>query len=90
MIRMSKLRETSHLVGFATFVAACILAGCALSMCLNACAAAPPVAEVTPAAAEGAYTAELLRCVDQSQTREQSRTCRAGVDRKWGVDGGAK
>lgn len=89
MIRMSKLRETSHLVGFATFVAACIFAGCALSMCLGACGS-PPVAEVTPAAAEGAYTAELLRCVDQSQTREQSRTCRAGVDRKWGVDGGAK
>jgi hypothetical protein len=89
MIRMSKLRETSHLVGLATFVAACILAGCALQMCVG-CAAAPPVAEATPAAAEGAYTAELLRCVDQSQTREQSQVCRAGVDRKWGVDGGAK
>jgi hypothetical protein len=89
MIRMSDLGRSSQLVGFATFVAACIVAGVALQMCMG-CAAAPPVAEVTPAAAEGAYTAELLRCVDQSQTREQSRVCRAGVDRKWGVDGGAK
>ena len=88
MIRMSTLRNTSHLVGFLTFVAACIIAGCAITMCVGC--GSPPVAEVTPAAAEGAYTAELLRCVDQSQTREQSRTCRAGVDRKWGVDGGAK
>lgn len=89
MIRMSELGRASSLVGLATFIAFCILVGVSLQMCLG-CASAPPVADVTPAAAEGAYTAELLRCVDQSQTREQSRTCRAEVDRRWGVDGGAK
>jgi hypothetical protein len=88
MIRMSELGRASSLVGLATFVAFCIIVGVSLQMCIGC--GSPPVAEVTPAVAESAYTAELLRCVDQSQTREQSRVCRAGVDRKWGVDGGAK
>ena len=39
----------------------------------------------TPAQAEAAYTAELLRCVDRAETLAQSRACRAEVDRRWGV-----
>lgn len=39
----------------------------------------------TPAAAEAAYTAEQLACVDKSETREASRACRAEVDKRWGV-----
>lgn len=36
-------------------------------------------------AAETAYTAELLRCVDTASTLEESRTCRKGVNARWGV-----
>ncbi len=45
----------------------------------------------TPAQAEAAYTAELLRCVDNAATLAESRACRADVDRRWAVrrDGGA-
>ena len=39
----------------------------------------------TPAQAEAAYTAELLRCVDRAATLAASRACRAEVDRRWGV-----
>jgi hypothetical protein len=39
----------------------------------------------TPAQAEAAYTAELLRCVDQARTLAESRACRAEVNRRWGV-----
>jgi hypothetical protein len=43
-----------------------------------------------PAAAEAAYGAELLRCVDKSPTRADADQCRAEVDAKWGVDSGAR
>lgn len=36
-------------------------------------------------AAEGAYGAELLRCVDAAKTLAESKACRAVVDAKWGV-----
>ena len=39
----------------------------------------------TPAQAEAAYTAELLRCVDQAHTLAESRACREGVNKRWGV-----
>jgi hypothetical protein len=47
------------------------------------------------AAAEAAYTADHLRCVDKAATLEESRECRASVDRKYGIvqtvrDGGAR
>ena len=45
----------------------------------------------SPAATtEATYTAELLRCVDKSETITESRSCRAAVDVKFGVakDGG--
>ena len=47
------------------------------------------------AAAEAAYTADHLRCVDKATTLEESRECRASVDRKYGIvqttrDGGAR
>jgi len=36
-------------------------------------------------AAESAYTADLLRCVDQSATLAESKACRELVDARWGV-----
>lgn len=39
----------------------------------------------TPAQAEAAYTAELLRCVDRAATLAASRACRAEVNQRWGV-----
>ncbi|MCW5834507.1 MAG: hypothetical protein KIS78_19050 [Labilithrix sp.] len=47
------------------------------------------------AAAEGAYGAALLRCVDEAETLAESKACRARVDEQWGItqtatDGGAR
>lgn len=36
-------------------------------------------------AAEGAYGAALLRCVDKATTLAESKTCRAKVNAEWGV-----
>ncbi len=36
-------------------------------------------------AAEGAYTAALLRCVDQAKTLQESRACRKKVNADWGI-----
>lgn len=55
-----------------------------------ACALVPSCLKPSPASSEAAYTAEQLRCVDQSPNREASRACRAEVDKRWGVDGGGK
>lgn len=41
-------------------------------------------------AAESAYGASLLRCVDEAKTLAESKACRAAVDARWGVDGGAR
>lgn len=41
-------------------------------------------------AAETAYGASLLRCVDEARTLAESKACRAAVDARWGVDGGAR
>lgn len=44
----------------------------------------------TPAAAESAYLAEQLACIDKAKTLEESRTCRDGVKARWAaVDGGS-
>lgn len=56
-----------------------------LVACSN-CADAKPA----PIAAESAYTAELLRCVDKATTLAESKSCRKNVDSAFGVDGGAK
>jgi hypothetical protein len=36
-------------------------------------------------AAESAYTAELLRCIDESATREEAQGCRHAVNLAWGI-----
>lgn len=41
-------------------------------------------------AAETAYGAQLLACVDQAATLAESKQCRAKVNAAWGIDGGAK
>ena len=56
------------------------------AVCVATCSCTP---SVTPAHAEAAYTAELLRCVDSSHTLDESRACRAQVDQRWNIrDGG--
>lgn len=40
------------------------------------------------AAAESSYTAQQLQCVDRARTLEESKACRAEVDRAWHVDAG--
>lgn len=49
----------------------------------SACTQLDP--KVAKAAAEGAYTAALLRCVDQAETLERSQACRKSVDEQYGV-----
>lgn len=63
------------------FVALAMLVG-------SLCQCAPGSAEKV--AAESAYTAALLRCVDAAKTVEESHACRKQVDAKFGVDGGVK
>lgn len=36
-------------------------------------------------AADGAYQAELLNCVNKAKTLEESKACRKDVDKKFGV-----
>lgn len=43
----------------------------------------PPKAPST--AAEAAYGAALLKCVDDAKTLADSKACRARVDAEWGV-----
>lgn len=40
--------------------------------------------------AETRYTTALLLCVEKAQTLAESKACRAGVDARFGVDGGAR
>lgn len=39
----------------------------------------------SPAAAEAAYGAALLRCVDEAKTLAESKACRARVDAEWRI-----
>lgn len=56
----------------------------AFSFTLEGCA--PVSLESTAAtAAESAYTADLLRCVDKSSTLAESKACREVVDAKWNI-----
>lgn len=71
-------------MGFALFALGCLVhhvAGCRTP--------------VPPEAAEAAYGAALLRCVDDAETLAESRSCRAKVNAEWGIvetvtDGGAR
>lgn len=49
---------------------------------LVACSSAP---KPTNTAAEAAYSAELLRCVDQAKTLADSKACRKKVNEAWGI-----
>jgi hypothetical protein len=51
---------------------------------LSSCGSSKP-------AAETAYTAELLQCVDKAKTATEAETCRKGVNAKWNlVDAGGQ
>lgn len=54
-----------------------------VSLFIAACGPSKP----TPAqvAAEGAYGAALLKCVDDAKTLPESKACRARVDAQFGV-----
>lgn len=43
----------------------------------------PPSTAAT--AAESAYTADLVRCVDKASTLAESKACRAQVNASWGI-----
>jgi|GEM_PF-6792964 len=60
-----------------------ILIGLMIPEALTACASA----KVDPRAAS--FTSELVSCVAEAGTREQSRSCREAVEAKY-ADGGAK
>ena len=53
-------------------------------LALQAFACTPPQT-AQQAAAEGAYGAALLRCVDEATTLAESKACRARVDEAWGI-----
>ena len=55
----------------------------ALAMIVQYCAGCALFA--SPEAAEAAYTADHLRCVDKSTTLAESHACRDAVDRRWGI-----
>lgn len=60
----------------------CFALACVVGHCVG-CASRQPTAE--QAAAEGAYGAALLKCVDDATTLAESKACRARVDAQWGV-----
>ena len=68
---MRQWRETAAIV--------VTLAGCLVA--IDACHGARPY----DVAAEGAYGAALLRCVDEARSLAESKSCRARVDAEWGV-----
>lgn len=63
-------------MSLALFALAWIVAPC------TGCSRPPTAAQ---AAAEGAYGAALLKCVDDAKTLAESKACRARVDAEWGV-----
>lgn len=83
-IRMKTLEDA--IAGIVAMLILCAVLGSLITLC-TACGNSAQVA--TPAAAEANYTAQQLKCIDDATTREESRACRAEVDRKWGVDSGA-
>jgi hypothetical protein len=63
---------------------------CAFTLMLMACAFAfANFAQCQPrhveTAAEIAYGAALMRCVDEAKTLAESKSCRARVDAEWGI-----
>lgn len=64
----------------------------AVALALTALQCSRPVTPADEAATEAAYGAALLRCVDKSDTRDQSESCREAVNEQYGraADGGRK
>lgn len=56
----------------------------ALGFLVNHCCGCTPK-QLGATAAESAYTADLLRCVDDARTLAESRACRQRVDATWGI-----
>jgi hypothetical protein len=60
-----------------------LVTGIGVTAVLMSCAAARP--EV----AEDAFTAQLVDCENRATTREQAKTCRDAVEKRWARDAGA-
>lgn len=61
------------------------LAFVALLFVLRLCSGCKSPEQAGATAAESAYGAQLLRCVDQATTLEESRACRKRVNLEWGI-----
>lgn len=75
---MSSIKETMTLA-LGLLVAFGIIAHC------TACGSDAKAPTSEQVAAEGAYGASLLRCVDEARTLPESKACRARVDAEFGV-----
>jgi hypothetical protein len=69
-----------------------IVSAVLLATFIYACVRPPSAVDV---AAEGAYGAMLLDCIERANSLAESKACRAEVDRQWGVvqvatDGGTR
>ena len=69
--------------GLAVFAALWVVGHC------QACSA-PMTPQEKALVASQTFGAEMLACVEKSDTIEASRACRADVRRRWGVDGGSR
>jgi hypothetical protein len=65
---------------FIAFTIAC----CGWVALLDACFGGP-TQEQLKTAAEGAYVAEHLRCVDKHDTNDEINACRAAVRMRWNI-----
>ncbi len=64
--------------------AVCLFLGAVLVVVMH-CAGCGLFQSAGPAAAEAAYGAALLRCVDEAETLAESKACRARVDADWKI-----
>lgn len=55
------------------------------ALCLLVLVGCAQPSTAAQAAAEGAYGASLLKCVDDAKTLAESKSCRARVDAEWNV-----
>lgn len=72
-----------HHLRLLAFVLGMFIFGARFAACLAGCATPPATA--ARVAAEGAYGAALLDCVEKSSTLAESKACRARVDAAWGI-----
>ncbi len=70
------MKDTTSTLGLALTL---FLGGIILGHCVGCHGA------MSPSEAEAAYTAQLLKCVDDARTLAESKACRQRVDAQWGI-----